>query len=65
VSTHFSGPQADGDTLRIIGFCGAPWTLAGYMIEGGKQSGGDHNYIETEKLMYSNGAAWSLLMEIS
>jgi uroporphyrinogen decarboxylase len=33
------------------------------MIEGGKQSGGDRNYIETKKLMYSNGAAWSLLME--
>jgi len=63
VATHFAAPRADGDTLGIIGFCGAPWTLAGYMIEGGKQSGGDRNYIETKKLMYSNGAAWSLLME--
>src|SRR5229473_2113711 len=63
VATHFAGPRADGDTLGIIGFCGAPWTLAGYMIEGGKQSGGDRNYIETKKLMYSNAAAWSLLME--
>lgn len=63
VATHFAGPRADGDTLGIIGFCGAPWTLAGYMIEGGKQSGGDRNYIETKKLMYSNEAAWSLLME--
>jgi uroporphyrinogen decarboxylase len=63
VAKHFAGPRADGDTLGIIGFCGAPWTLAGYMIEGGKQSGGDRNYIETKKLMYSNGAAWTLLME--
>jgi uroporphyrinogen decarboxylase len=63
VAKHFAGPRADGDTLGIIGFCGAPWTLAGYMIEGGKQSGGDRNYIETKKLMYSNEAAWSLLME--
>jgi uroporphyrinogen decarboxylase len=63
VASHFSRPRADGDTLGIIGFCGAPWTLAGYMIEGGKQSGGDRNYIETKRLMYSNGAAWSLLME--
>src|SRR5580704_5408541 len=63
VATHFAAPRVDGDTLGIIGFCGAPWTLAGYMIEGGKQSGGDRNYIETKKMMYSNGAAWSLLME--
>jgi uroporphyrinogen decarboxylase len=63
VATHFAGPRADGDTLGIIGFCGAPWTLAAYMIEGGKQSGGDRNYIETKKMMYSNGVAWSLLME--
>jgi uroporphyrinogen decarboxylase len=63
VTAHFSQPREDGDTLGIIGFCGAPWTLAGYMIEGGKQSGGDRNYIETKKLMYSKGAAWSLLME--
>src|ERR1700734_4395123 len=63
VAAHFAGPRADGDTLGIIGFCGAPWTLAGYMIEGGKQGGGDRNYIQTKKMMYSNKAAWSLLME--
>jgi len=63
VATHFARPRAGGDALGIIGFCGAPWTLAGYMVEGGKQSGGDRNYIETKKLMYSNEAAWSLLME--
>jgi uroporphyrinogen decarboxylase len=63
VAAHFAAPRSDGDSLGIIGFCGAPWTLAGYMIEGGKQSGGDRNYIETKNLMYSNNAAWSLLME--
>lgn len=63
VSSHFAQPRADGDTLGIIGFCGAPWTLAGYMIEGGKQSGGDRNYVATKRLMYSDEAAWSLLME--
>src|SRR5437762_3202658 len=28
VATHFASPRTDGDTLGIIGFCGAPWTLA-------------------------------------
>src|SRR5438309_10853606 len=63
VATHFAAPRADGDTLGIIGFCGAPWTLAGYMIEGGKQSGGDGNYIETNELMYWNGGSLVTLTE--
>jgi uroporphyrinogen decarboxylase len=59
VAAHFSAPRADGDQLGIIGFIGAPFTLASYMIEGGSS----RNYIETKKIMYGNGAAWSLLME--
>ena len=59
VVAHFSAPRADGDQLGIIGFCGAPFTLASYMIEGGSS----RNYIETKKLMYSDDAAWSLLMD--
>lgn len=59
VAAHFSSPRSDGDQLGIIGFCGAPFTLASYMIEGGSS----RNYIETKKLMYSDDVAWPLLME--
>jgi uroporphyrinogen decarboxylase len=38
------------DQLGIIGFCGAPFTLASYMIEGGSS----RNYIETKKMMYAS-----------
>jgi len=59
VASHFAVPRADGDQLGIIGFCGAPFTLASYMIEGGSS----RNYIETKRLMYSNHAAWAQLSE--
>jgi uroporphyrinogen decarboxylase len=59
VAAHFSAPRADGDQLGIIGFCGAPFTLASYMIEGGSS----RNYVETKKLMYGDSVAWPQLME--
>ncbi len=59
VAKHFAAPRADGDTLGIIGFCGAPFTLASYMIEGSSS----RNYVETKKIMYSHDATWALLME--
>ena len=53
VAAHFK------DRLGIIGFCGAPYTLASYMIEGG----GSRNYIETKRLMYGNTASWRTLLD--
>jgi uroporphyrinogen decarboxylase len=48
-----------GSKLPVIGFCGAPFTLASYMIEGGSS----RNYLFTKKMMYGAPAAWNELME--
>jgi uroporphyrinogen decarboxylase len=53
VSKHF------GSQVPVIGFCGAPFTLASYMIEGG----GSRNYVHTKKMMYCAPSAWRDLMQ--
>jgi len=47
-----------GAKLPVIGFCGAPFTLASYMIEGG----GSRHYIEVKKLMYNSPEVWDELV---
>ncbi len=49
--------ELEGKT-PLIGFAGAPFTLASYLIEGGKSS----QYQRTKQLMYSDPASWDLLM---
>ena len=44
--------------IPLIGFAGAPFTLASYAIEGG----GSKSYIKTKSLMYGEPAAWKRLM---
>jgi uroporphyrinogen decarboxylase len=45
--------------LPLIGFGGAPFTLASYAIEGGHSN----NFARTKALMYGNPAAWHRLCE--
>ena len=47
------------EDIPLIGFAGAPFTLASYTIEGG----GSRNYLHTKTLMYRDEGAWRALME--
>jgi uroporphyrinogen decarboxylase len=50
--------ELDGN-MSLIGFAGAPFTLASYAIEGGSSS----HYLRAKDFMYRNRNAWDLLMK--
>ncbi len=46
--------------LPLIGFAGAPFTLASYIVEGGASK----NYVHTKSLMYNDAGAWHAMMSL-
>jgi uroporphyrinogen decarboxylase len=51
--------ELDGK-VPLIGFAGAPFTLASYLIEGS----GSRHYVQTKQLMYHQPQAWHRLLDM-
>ncbi|MBD3422477.1 MAG: uroporphyrinogen decarboxylase [Chitinivibrionales bacterium] len=57
-AVEIASAELAGRGIPVIGFCGAPFTLASYALEGG----GSRNYERVKSFMYSQPAAWQRLM---
>jgi uroporphyrinogen decarboxylase len=47
-------------TVALIGFAGAPFTVASYIVEGGAS----RDYLHTKRLMYEAPGAWHRLLDV-
>jgi len=52
-------PELDSRGVPLIGFAGAPFTVACYMIEGGPSK----NYLHAKSMLYQAPDVWHVLME--
>jgi uroporphyrinogen decarboxylase len=48
------------DRIPLIGFAGAPFTVASYLVEGGAS----RDYLDTKRLMYTDPGAWHALLAL-
>jgi len=51
--------ELDGRGIPLIGFAGAPFTVASYVVEGGPSK----DFLHTKRLMYASPGTWHHLME--
>lgn len=51
--------RSELESIPLIGFCGAPFTIASYIIEGSSS----RDFIRTKTMMYSAPGTWHMLMD--
>ena len=58
-TVHIAAHELEGRNIPLLGFGGAPFTLAAYAVEGGPT----RDFSRTKALMYGEPAAWKRLMK--